>query len=1529
MRNMTNTDLTQLRQWRRDLTRQFAQREKLAQTIATHSADIAASDAGIARLIAIGDNAGATAARARRERLVTERAERLAELSRFDEDLRTAIDRGALAFTLDPGDADPAIPLALLPVRLETRFTADGRALRVRIFPDDIHIDSLDRGISESERAAGAEYWISSWRASEEDAGTAWRTLLARVGKLRALWVAGAMRPKNVDRQAQDAAPDFPEVVPRSRRAAVARLLPDAFTAVAIQGASRSSKTGRAILPDIIVGLFAGDGSKLREVNGVQLTAGAEWLADYAEAERVGMGVTVPLRRVGKVDRLVVYGVRRSLDPDATASEFEALFDAHRCSQGIAFVPQGTPTNNTETDRAGWQRAIEPRPPSIATVAPDARSNAAVLAAAFGIRARAFAELDHSDALEQSRARAMNIALWGPSWGGFLEKINRVGENGATLSDAAREETRRFHRDYVRGRGPLPAIRIGDQPYGILPVSSAARWNTGRGDPFETKLRDLLGRLRARWRQCVKNVPRIGNGPIDDVLLEILGSSAVCLSLRVRQILSSPFAQIGAEASGADRDDLEIEQLIEGLLWEELHNANLVYLAGSFGESRPLSLPLVHESDPAFIDALFAGSPPGVKSVFQALIELAWDRATRDVDKDSADGRIAAIAVNATALSTADREQTLAVANRAETMDAAALFSEANRVASVMSGPPPTHAEFQPIAAVRRSFSELALESTHAEARSQLSLFGVHSWLNSRGRFNELRDALTELRVTGLGERGILFAEALDLASHRLDAWITGVVERRRQKLRDSRPAGLTIGAYGWVDDIEPGDRTPDGGFIHAPNIAHAATAGVLRSGYLSHNPDAHGDGAFAIDLTSARVRTALHLVDGIRQGQPLGALLGYRIERGLHEAQLDRFVLSLRAVAPLTQGQLSDRSETLAPAALESIAAANVVDGIGLIEKFQGSVPGWGPNVVRAKLSAAPTDNPYLSGAWEPPTNAEWAATTRIIEEAAAALDAVGDLLLAESVHMLVAGNPARAAAALDSAGGGDSPPPEPHFVTTPSEGALYTHRLLAVVGDSIGWNSTRPRSAAEPRLEAWAAAHLGDPTTIAVADDENGALITAADTGLCSLDFVYEAADRAAFEQRLRATLPAGVRLHDSPQPEWPPGTRAVGDVFECAASLRALLVKARPAAPQDLGLPNATTQRAVSAGELAAARARAQAARDLLDLRCTLLEALVADDTTAPAQLRAALEDLADFGLSVLPAREEQLLPVAQLLLTNARRQVENATKALAAPSTAESIAEAGQAIFGDGFWILPAIEPPAAADAWTIALAAPPSGSSPTLVRRFLIDFASVRDGVRRYTESTMLAEALGSSSALRVAQVVGAFGVAPSSWVGGVLSLDKPTPTAPVLSAILDVAGGYDGTDPTVALVLDEWVERVPLRERRGDAADAPIDERVTTGVTFNAMSPSARAPQAILLAISPDGARWTGDAIVATLEETLELATLRAVTLERTNGIARILPALFEQSWSLQGEKVLDFGALAAEDLDRAAISAYIKEGTK
>src|SRR6185295_18160352 len=130
-----------------------------------------------------------------------------------------------------------------------------------------------------------------------------------------------------------------------------------------------------------------------------------------------------------------------------------------------------------------------------------------------------------------------------------------------------------------------------------------------------------------------------------------------------------------------------------------------------------------------------------------------------------------------------------------------------------------------------------------------------------------------------------------------------------------------------------PGEQAPlvaqatESGFIHAPSMAHAATAALLRNAHLGSTGVPQASGPFAIDLSSRRVREARWLLDGVRQGQPLGALLGYRLERRLHELALDRFIQPLRRLAPLSAGKLLE--PTTAP--LETIAANNVVDGLVL----------------------------------------------------------------------------------------------------------------------------------------------------------------------------------------------------------------------------------------------------------------------------------------------------------------------------------------------------------------------------------------------------------------------------------------------------------------------------------------------------------------------------------------------------------------------------------------------------------------------
>jgi hypothetical protein len=77
--------------------------------------------------------------------------------------------------------------------------------------------------------------------------------------------------------------------------------------------------------------------------------------------------------------------------------------------------------------------------------------------------------------------------------------------------------------------------------------------------------------------------------------------------------------------------------------------------------------------------------------------------------------------------------------------------------------------------------------------------------------------------------------------------------------------------------------------------------------------------------------------------------------------------------------------------------------------------------------------------------------------------------------------------------------------------------------------------------------------------------------------------------------------------------------------------------------------------------------------------------------------------------------------------------------------------------------------------------------------------------------------------------------------------------------------------------------------------------------------------------VSPDGARWTRDSLVDVVRETFDQARARLVTLERTRGDARVLPAWYVRSWSLQGDKTLGFATLAGTSARYTALP-YIRE---
>jgi hypothetical protein len=327
-------------------------------------------------------------------------------------------------------DIDPAVPVLLLPVRIETRSDDDGAVLRVRIYPDDIHVDAFDEQLTHDEVRAGKRYWLARWPPLASGGPDPWAELIGAVGPRRAAWVATALTPTNLDDRPA-AAPQFtpvetgePDHRPR------ARLLPDCFRVVVVQGGASVSVTGESIDPN---GLALGpridrtdNGEPIEDelgmaVNMLRAQPGAtvdpelEWLVRYGAAEAAGMAVAVDLPEPGApVDRLYVIGYNRNSPQEGSAAVSTCFAHMRFPTASPSFLSAPPPTT---------RRPIRVEPVANAPAAVHRScsvggySDAGVLSAALGIDTAVLTRLDGATSTGQGAAAAFATALWPVTWG--------------------------------------------------------------------------------------------------------------------------------------------------------------------------------------------------------------------------------------------------------------------------------------------------------------------------------------------------------------------------------------------------------------------------------------------------------------------------------------------------------------------------------------------------------------------------------------------------------------------------------------------------------------------------------------------------------------------------------------------------------------------------------------------------------------------------------------------------------------------------------------------------------------------------------------------------------------------------------------------------------------------------------------------------------------------------------------------------------------------------------------------------------
>jgi|GEM_PF-554839 len=997
-----------------------------------------------------------------------------------------------------------------------------------------------------------------------------------------------------------------------------------------------------------------------------------DWMSNFDKAVQQGMGFRVSLNAEESRNgfaKIVALGVFLSVNPADGAGLVEELIDNHQFGpKGFSIVRQGTPTNNTERDGTGYsdndafddlEFFMATDPPAFDPLDKNplrSQTDGRFLADALGISYTPLQSVQRAGQTDVLEARSMNTALF-PSTIGYWLKYWM----SPLISEQTSQFTRSFFTSFVSGRGPLPAIRVGNQPYGVLLTSDFSRW-TYRDNanlPFAVErfreqtiflrdLHNLLAQLQRTWSTHVPELPFVGKTGTDsaDVLVNILGLQPTSAQFFQRIGYSDEYlrnlmnfknggryfgallellvfmpSQVSAFLSdlGISRDT-DTVQTMKGLhvLWQHysttLNPANLVENK-PLSETNKLTLNYVEwlaksEDVQKIISQDFPAAAPSalLYLMLRNAILLQIHHGAYQWLKE----RVAFDSILDTAL-----KATTLVGIRASNPNVSKLEVVGTRVGVAE----PSHAT--PGMSVG-DWLWLGPTTTEVEA----------------AYLKEQRSALLNLLDTPTARLERCFVEHLDCCNYRLDAWQTGLFAQRLQTQRNSlaqpenRRTGIHLGAYCWVESVKPSakvflsrdsipaslrpidsnpileedeviassrsrTRSPglrQGGFVHAPSLNHAAAAALLRNAYLSHaNPDQAE--IFSVNLSSDRVRGAEFLLEGMRNGQPIEALLGYQFERRLHDRtsasaasgsgtvlEFNQFILPYRQAFPFESKEVP-QAGTGGPS--ETVPPFSVVNGLKLIQATLNASNGFG---LASILPPAQQPNATLGAA--------------ILEEQDSLknmLDAVKDLLMAENAFQLVRGNFDRVAA-VSLAQKEANIPHELEVIDTPRGSQFtFTNRVTLhfeildpLLPSSNPWPTIAmtPRAIAEPGINKWIGSLLGSAPDKIICEvswieiAENGTetphdthSVTLADLALQPIDFVWlvsasqddvrgatELESRIAFHYRRANSIGDDKTVRIRFGQAGAAGTSTFAEVFPLARHVRSLLLENRTLTAQD---------------------------------------------------------------------------------------------------------------------------------------------------------------------------------------------------------------------------------------------------------------------------------------------------------------------------------------------------------------------------
>jgi hypothetical protein len=891
-------------------------------------------------------------------------------------------------------------------------------------------------------------------------------------------------------------------------------------------------------------------------------------------------------------------------------------------------------------------------PPAFDPADPDpkkSRTDGRLLADALGIAYAPLQTVRHADQTDVLEAQAMNTALFPGTLGYWLKTWM-----APVVTEQAARQTRSFFTRFVSGRGPFPSVRVGNQPYGVLLTSDFSRWKYPEPDGdiafipifdderiFLRKLHSLLAEMESTWLDISATLPFVGKKDSDssEVLMNILGLQPTSVEFFQRIGFSDEYLKNLDKFKTSGRYANELASLLFSMPATTrlaLRNLGFEEEFKTVGAMRCLHVLWQHYVTPLDAPNLVESIPPSeTKSLTLNYIDWLAKAASTDIIikqdfKSSPPTALLYLMLRNALL--------LQLHHGAyEWLKEKTIFDFALEQAIRGNSLPGVRVSSPVLSKYELLSTRVeAAEPTHPSPATSVAdwLWAGSSPIEIEAAFlREQKSALPILANASTARLERCFVEHLDCCNYRLDAWQTGLFAQRLQDQRESgrqnteRQMGIYLGAFGWVENLKllpktflnpeslpsslrPKDSHPvieeddvlisgitslsgsrQGGFVHTPSLNHASAAALLRNAYLSHaNPEQAE--MFSVNLSSERVRRAEFILEGMRNGQPIEALLGYQFERGLHDRtsesadrgdvtilELNQFILSYRQAFPFESREVAQGGSV---GAVETVPAKSVVNGLRLAQAALSSANGYGLNSINPPVIIPDANQ----------GQAILAEQNRLLDS----LDAVKDLLMAENAYQLVLGNFDRVAA-VSLAQKDAHIPPELQVINTPRGTEFtFTNRVTLHFDDldpslpsSNPWPSSpmTPRAYAETGMNQWLGQVLGidlekvhcsvywtekkpDGTDSTPQDRHT---ITLADLDIQPIDFVWmvgispeethgatELETRIAFSYRRVHNIADDrtVRIEfNQPKTE---GEKTFAQLFPLARQLRALLGSCR---------------------------------------------------------------------------------------------------------------------------------------------------------------------------------------------------------------------------------------------------------------------------------------------------------------------------------------------------------------------------------